>query len=238
MKLLVVTAHPDDECLFFGGLLLERARQGWETEVFCVTNTGKSRREQQRRRELKSAARALGVKKIYFGGLVDEYRKRLDPKKIVAALAEQLASSPDEVFTHGTLGEYGHPHHQDVSWAVLNYFRGPVFGVAHHIAGDLQLNLSPQQVEIKTRVLTETYGEEFFRFFNVLPARDQESFYLMDRPEAETLYQHIAHRKKLALRHLRRHAPLVPLLKKLPRNFKYFLVSYFQVPLSRIKLPS
>ncbi len=38
LKLLCVTAHPDDECFAFGGALALAARDGIETFVLCLTD--------------------------------------------------------------------------------------------------------------------------------------------------------------------------------------------------------
>src|SRR5580700_11237528 len=38
LKLLCVTAHPDDECFGFGGALMLAAERGVETSVICFTD--------------------------------------------------------------------------------------------------------------------------------------------------------------------------------------------------------
>jgi hypothetical protein len=38
LKLLCVTAHPDDECFGFGGALMLAAERGIETSVLCFTD--------------------------------------------------------------------------------------------------------------------------------------------------------------------------------------------------------
>ncbi len=38
LKLLCVTAHPDDECFGFGGALMLAAKAGVETSVICFTD--------------------------------------------------------------------------------------------------------------------------------------------------------------------------------------------------------
>ena len=38
LRLLCVTAHPDDECFAFGGALALAAERGAETSVLCLTD--------------------------------------------------------------------------------------------------------------------------------------------------------------------------------------------------------
>ncbi len=240
MRSVVLCAHPDDESLFFGGLLLERKDRGFQTEILCLTNTGKTTRERQRRRELEKAAERLGVTHLHFGGLRDQPNTRLRITEIHEIIDRHYSPSlyDTEVFTHGSLGEYGHSHHQDLSYAAVKYFtRVPVFGVAYHNRGTLNISLSSDDFKIKCDILSQIYPKEFFRFFNTLPSRAQESFYKIPSAEAEHLYGFLAQKKTLKKSHLTEHAHLFDFLKshQLEKNYQYFLYSYFQKPLPRTK---
>src|ERR1700679_471216 len=71
LKLLCVTAHPDDECFAFGGALMLAAEAGVETSVICftdgqaATNRGDSRSPEDlgrmRREEFAASCEILDV---------------------------------------------------------------------------------------------------------------------------------------------------------------------------------
>ena len=71
LKLLCVTAHPDDECFGFGGALMLAAKAGIETSVICftdgqaATNRGSSMTPehlgQMRREEFAASCKILDV---------------------------------------------------------------------------------------------------------------------------------------------------------------------------------
>lgn len=96
MNALILHAHPDDELLFAGQLMLSRPDWQWTT----VSLTGGER-----------ADRYPGITL----GHRDEWRILTIPEfaQWRQSVAD-LALSPDVVFTHNLLGEYGHPHHMAV----------------------------------------------------------------------------------------------------------------------------
>ncbi len=72
LRLLCITAHPDDECFAFGGALAQAAQRGIETSLICITDgsagsyhgTAKTTSElgQLRRAELAASCNILGVR--------------------------------------------------------------------------------------------------------------------------------------------------------------------------------
>lgn len=96
MNALVLHAHPDDELLFAGQLMLSRPEWTWTT----VSLTGGAR-----------AAMYPGVSL----GFEDHWRiLTLDEFGAWKRSVEGLHLDPDVVFTHNLMGEYGHPHHMAV----------------------------------------------------------------------------------------------------------------------------
>ena len=73
LRLLCITAHPDDECFAFGGALAQAAQRGIETNLICITDgsagsyhgTAKTTSElgQLRREELAASCNILGIRK-------------------------------------------------------------------------------------------------------------------------------------------------------------------------------
>lgn len=186
---LLVVAHPDDETIFFGGLLLANARKGAAWKVICVTDGDADGNGPARREQFRAAMRALGVKDHEHWDFPDIYEKRLDLDALAARL--KALGSPREVYTHGVLGEYGHPHHQDVCAGVFRAFgasRIPIWSSAYNCFPEKVIRLSAEQYRRKCRILSETYRAETRRFAHFLPASAVEGFRRLKRREVEALY--------------------------------------------------
>jgi hypothetical protein len=212
---LICVAHPDDETIFFGGLLLRRRRHPWR--VVCLTDGNADGQGRKRRKQFEKAASLLGVREAFWWGYPDIYEKRLPVDEIATRLDEMAKDGGlQEVFTHGIVGEYGHPHHQDVSFAVHTVFSGrvPVHSVAYNSFPDLVVNLSEKEYALKTRILTEVYGSETSRFLHLLPATWSEGFSQFDAKEVRALYDFFSTRKPLRTKDLDRHLWLADHLKK------------------------
>lgn len=96
MRALILHAHPDDELIFAGQLMLSRPHWDWTT----VSLTGGLRAKTYRGINLghPDPWRVLSV------GEFREWKRSV----------EALNLAPDIVFTHNRMGEYGHPHHMAV----------------------------------------------------------------------------------------------------------------------------
>lgn len=213
---LVCVAHPDDETIFFGGLLLKKRKIPFT--VICMTSDG----DEDRRRQFEKATRALGVDDIQWWGYPDRYERRLPVGEIAARLRE--LPPPREIYTHGIVGEYGHPHHQDVSYAVHSAFRGhpKLFSVAYNAFPEFEVRLTPGEFATKARILTKIYGSETSRFLNVLPSTFAEGFRRLDHAEVEAVYAFLARGAGLKTRSLKAYRWLteyLPRLRDLPRPF-------------------
>jgi LmbE family N-acetylglucosaminyl deacetylase len=134
-SLLLVHAHPDDESILTGGLIL-RAREagdrvilvtctgGEEGEVHNLDESVRPRLAEVREGELRAACSILGVDRLELLGYRDSgmagspandhpasfHRASLD--EIAGRLVLLLwAERPDTVVTYGPDGTYGHPDH-------------------------------------------------------------------------------------------------------------------------------
>lgn len=185
IKALVVSAHPDDETLFFGGLILQKK---YDWTVICITDGNADGLGNIRQRQFGQACRLLGVKNYACLQFPDNFRKRLSLSKIISAL--HGLGRFDVVFTHDILGEYGHPHHQDVSYAVHKAFEktAPVFSTAYNILPDIQISLRAKDFGTKTKILATVYTGETRRFLHFLPATSSEGFSRISHGEVEALY--------------------------------------------------
>ncbi len=126
-RMLVVTAHPDDEVGGFGGTLLKYRSQGVETYVVCLaageagTHRGHAKSDEElaeiRRAEF---AAACNVLKLTQGWVLDHKDGALDREncyRLVGELVRHLRElRPHVVLTFGPEGAVtGHPDHSMVS---------------------------------------------------------------------------------------------------------------------------
>jgi LmbE family N-acetylglucosaminyl deacetylase len=117
-KCLAIVAHPDDETIWMGGLILQNKIADWTIFSLC------------RASDADRAPKYKKVCKFYGAGCImtdldDEGKSTI---KQGASAAEKIINkkigkeSFDYVFTHGANGEYGHPAHKSVHQAVKKLF--------------------------------------------------------------------------------------------------------------------
>ena len=123
LRLLCVTAHPDDEAGNFGGSLLLYRVRGVETHVICLTpgqaasNRGGARTDQElatlRRKEFAASCAILKVTAGEVLDYADAHLHRIDLYSVVAELTRHLRRiRPQVVLTFGPDGGVtGHPDH-------------------------------------------------------------------------------------------------------------------------------
>lgn len=182
---LLVVAHPDDETIFAGGLLQVYRRRPWR--IICVTDGNADGQGQLRLRDFSAACHELKVKDFAMWDFPDTFDARLDLGRLVERLKLE---TPSEIFTHGILGEYGHPHHQDVCLAVHRAFKPtlPVWSVAYNCFAEKTFRLPRKAFERKCKVLAETYFSQTHKFARWLPVSNQEGFVQVSVTEVEALH--------------------------------------------------
>jgi LmbE family N-acetylglucosaminyl deacetylase len=201
-KILIVIAHPDDESIFFSGLIQSHDPDNFR--VICVTDGNADGHGQVRSQQFSEAMKIMGVSDFKILSFPDVYEKRLDHQ----ALCEELCQYSDikEIYTHGILGEYGHPHHQDVSFAVHKCFdvKLPIWSIAYNCYPDQIIKLSEKQFQIKTQILSQIYIAETRRFVNFIPSNCYEGFAKVEFVEVQSLYDYITTGKKPDLKLLKK----------------------------------
>jgi LmbE family N-acetylglucosaminyl deacetylase len=181
---LLVAAHPDDESIFFGGLLQSRRDLPWH--VLCLTDGNADGRGAERALEFQAATKLLGVRHAEQWGYRDIFATRLPVDEIATRL--RALPPPKEVYTHGPLGEYGHAHHQDCCLAVHRAFPGlKIFSPAWNCNADFSVKLTPAQFRKKAHAYSKIYAKETSRFLNILPCMPTEGFRRFSAEEVEAL---------------------------------------------------
>jgi LmbE family N-acetylglucosaminyl deacetylase len=208
---LLVVAHPDDETLFFAGLLLREKKKRWH--VVCVTDGNADGQGAERHRQFAKACKTLGVASYDFFNLPDLYQKRLDLK----TLKEKLFALPEfeAIYTHGPTGEYGHPHHQDVSFAVHECFakNKPVWSVAHNCEPDRSIHLNSHEYKIKSGILSKIYLSETERFIGFVPSTSSENFCRISFTEVREIYNYLISDRTALPRSLKKYKWFKPYFK-------------------------
>ena len=121
--LLVVMAHPDDESMGCGGVILRHTRAGVNAHLICATYgeagwTGKPPGAKRadlaeiRAGELEKAAHALGLSHVELWDYPDGSVAVSDQQEITHRIWEQISKvRPRAVVGWGPDGGYGHPDH-------------------------------------------------------------------------------------------------------------------------------
>ena len=127
LRLLCVTAHPDDEAGGFGGSLAVYRDRGVETSVICLTpgqaarNRGGARSDEElsaiRRKEFAAACALLKVSHGEVLDYPDAGLSRVDLYEVVGAVTRRVRQlCPQVVLTFGPEGAItGHPDHSMAS---------------------------------------------------------------------------------------------------------------------------
>lgn len=133
LRLMCLTAHPDDESLGFGGTLARYASEGVEVSLVVGTrgergrygdgsrpHPGPDRLGEIREKELRAAASVLGVTHVRFLDYLDAELDRADPREAAGKIARHVRElRPQVVITFDPFGGYGHPDHIAISQLAL-----------------------------------------------------------------------------------------------------------------------
>lgn len=121
--LLVVMAHPDDESMGCGGVIVRHTRAGVETHLICATYgeagwRGKPPGARQadlaeiRAGELEKAAHALGLSRVELWDYPDGSLDLCDKRELTHRISAEISRlRPGAVVGWGPDGGYGHSDH-------------------------------------------------------------------------------------------------------------------------------
>ncbi|KAJ2133214.1 hypothetical protein IW136_004981 [Coemansia sp. RSA 678] len=173
---LFVTAHPDDECMFFAPTFAKLAKQrNVAVSLLCLSKGDHDGQGELRKKELVKAAVSLGLTPDSVI-IVDDPNLPDDPRKawniaLVAKTVEAVvtAGDVDTVFTFDKQGVSGHPNH------IAAYM-----GVKHMAVTSQRLKFHPVNVYVLESVgLVRKYSsiiDTVFSLGSVLAAGDSLMF--------------------------------------------------------------
>lgn len=183
---LLVVAHPDDETIFFSALLMNLTKSPWT--VICVTDGNADGAGPTRAAQFKKACQMLKVKNPIQWDFPDRFEERLNTERLIQKLQE--LPPPVEVYTHSIIGDYGHPHHQDVSYAVHKAFykKVKVHSLAYNCEAKKVYQLTSAQHKLKSKIYSKVYAGETLRFARFLPNNSVDQLIEASWSEVEEIY--------------------------------------------------
>lgn len=127
IRVLFVTAHPDDECMFFAPAIQRFLANGREVYLLCLSVGDFYGNGSKRITELKSSAAVLGIntKNLYIvnkTGLPDHPHVEWDIRLIAELIVEKVVDLHiDVIVSFDSYGVSGHRNHVSI-WRALEYF--------------------------------------------------------------------------------------------------------------------
>lgn len=186
MKSCVITAHPDDEILWFSSILFRE-----NPDVICVTCGRDNNDHIYRKESFKKTMNILDIKNYEILCFPDT-NKRLDLSKLEKSLNSFRKEEYDKVYTHGPFGEtHNNIHHQDVSYIVNKVFKN-VYSIAWNLYPDISNFLSKEEFTLKKYLFGTIYSEEYKLLCDSFEISPVENFINLSRESTEIFYYGIA----------------------------------------------
>ncbi len=144
---VIVTAHPDDETLWCGGLPLRFPELEWT--VICCSIT---KRDPPATFQFFDACKVLGVEGRLLPFTETSYDIPLTNLDLIDL------SGYDCIITHGADGEYGHPHHRSVNAHIFKTWKHKLIVSIGYKHGQQEMRLSQDELGKKRKALSSYNG--------------------------------------------------------------------------------
>jgi LmbE family N-acetylglucosaminyl deacetylase len=195
MRSAIIIAHPDDETIWSGGLILCHPQWDWTVLSLCRSD------DPDRRGRFENVCKAKGIT-----GLISDLDDGDPPApirpggQIAGRIMQSLAAAAwDLCITHGRNGEYGHRRHREVHAEVVALVRdgllkckelwtfaydcdGATGACTPSCEANFLLDLTDQELAEKKRIIRQEYGYDDDSF-EVTACVSPECFKRPSRPQ-------------------------------------------------------
>lgn len=190
-KALAVVAHPDDETIWMGGMILSSKNIDWTIFSLCRGN------DPDRAPKFKKVCEYYNAHSLISDledeGIMDVEKSLPEIKKrIMANFAREKFAY---IFTHGYNGEYGHERHLGTHLAIkdliknkiitceklffFSYQSDPKKNIVNNTKlSDFAIQLNSKELTTKKNIIEEMYGfnKNSFESLNCLPKETFQSY--------------------------------------------------------------
>ncbi|XP_037950036.1 N-acetylglucosaminyl-phosphatidylinositol de-N-acetylase [Teleopsis dalmanni] len=125
-RVLFVTSHPDDECMFFGPLIYTLTQRDVQVHILCLSNGNYENKSHLRRQELWSSCAYLGIPSsnimlLNATHLPDDPYVEWQTESVAKYILNMVESLDiDAVITYDRDGVSQHPNHSAVYYATAS----------------------------------------------------------------------------------------------------------------------
>lgn len=187
-KALAIVAHPDDETIWMGGMVLNSKNIEWTIFSLCRAN------DPDRAPKFRRVCRSYGATGI-ISDLEDEGIMSVTESipEIKKRISDRFkGKGVDYIFTHGQNGEYGHERHSGTHLAVKQLIRERIitckklFFFAYDLDSgnkivnnktDFSIRLDNNLLTAKKNIIERLYGfkNDSFEYLSCLPEETYEN---------------------------------------------------------------